>query len=135
MAAATTSLSWSSSSFLNNRTLTTNSNNQPSIIPPSSPFLVLAQKKAKKTRKIILIEDVTDVGKKGQLLDVKAGFYRNFLHPSGKARIVTTDLIKESRVVKLPVAIFVSMVISTSLHTFTLHSFNGKYCSILGHMS
>ncbi|GJU14338.1 uncharacterized WD repeat-containing protein-like protein isoform X2 [Tanacetum coccineum] len=43
---------------------------------------------------IILIEDVTDVGKKGQLLDVKARFYRNFLHPSGKARIVTTDLIK-----------------------------------------
>ncbi|GJX60972.1 50S ribosomal protein L9, chloroplastic [Tanacetum coccineum] len=98
MAAATTSLSWSSSSFLNNRTLTTNSNNHPSIKPPSSPFLVLAQKKAKKTRKIILIEDVTDVGKKGQLLDVKAGFYRNFLHPSGKARIVTTDLIKEMKV-------------------------------------
>ncbi|GJT09153.1 50S ribosomal protein L9, chloroplastic [Tanacetum coccineum] len=48
--------------------------------------------------KIILIEYVTDVGKKGQLLDVKARFYRNFLQPSGKARIVTTDLIKEMKV-------------------------------------
>ncbi|KAL8092466.1 hypothetical protein AgCh_034665 [Apium graveolens] len=38
-----------------------------------------------------------DVGKKGQLLDVKAGFYRNFLLPSGKAQIVTTSLIKEMK--------------------------------------
>lgn len=46
------------------------------------------------TFQIILKEDVVDVGKKGQLLDVKAGFYRNFLLPSGKAQIVTTSLIK-----------------------------------------
>ena len=38
-----------------------------------------------------------DVGKKGQLLDVKAGYYRNFLLPSGKAQIVTTSLIKEMK--------------------------------------
>ncbi|KAK1435116.1 hypothetical protein QVD17_00876 [Tagetes erecta] len=93
---AVTTLSWSSSSWLNNRTLTTPTTNQP-IKQPSS-LLVLAQKKAKKTRKIILIEDVTDVGKKGQLLDVKAGFYRNFLHPTGKARIVTPLLLKEMKV-------------------------------------
>ena len=43
---------------------------------------------------IILKEDVVDVGKKGQLLDVKAGYYRNFLLPSGKAQIVTASLIK-----------------------------------------
>ncbi|TYH70086.1 hypothetical protein ES332_D05G094500v1 [Gossypium tomentosum] len=36
-------------------------------------FVVFAQKKAKKTRKIILKEDVEYLGKKGQLLDVKAG--------------------------------------------------------------
>lgn len=43
---------------------------------------------------IILKEDVADVGKKGQLLDVKAGFYRNFLLPLGKAQMVTPTIIK-----------------------------------------
>ncbi|XP_044471623.1 50S ribosomal protein L9, chloroplastic [Mangifera indica] len=59
--------------------------------------LVLAQKKAKKTRKIILKEDVEQLGRKGQLLDVKAGFYRNYLLPMGKAQIVTADLLKEMK--------------------------------------
>ncbi|XP_076942707.1 large ribosomal subunit protein bL9c-like [Bidens hawaiensis] len=95
---AVSSLSWSSSSWLNNRTLTTTTNEGIIINKSSSAFVVLAQKKARKTRKIILIEDVTDVGKKGQLLDVKAGFYRNFLHPSGKARIVTPVLLKEMKI-------------------------------------
>lgn len=43
---------------------------------------------------IILKEDVEDLGKKGQLLDVKAGFYRNYLLPMGKAQIVTSTLLK-----------------------------------------
>ncbi|KAG5248279.1 hypothetical protein OIU76_030483 [Salix suchowensis] len=59
------------------------------------PMQVLAQKKAKKTRKIILKEDVIDLGKRGQLVDVKAGYYRNFLLPTGKAQIVTPGLFKE----------------------------------------
>ncbi|XP_071711538.1 large ribosomal subunit protein bL9c-like [Rutidosis leptorrhynchoides] len=96
---AAASLSWNSSSWLNNnRTLTATTNEPIKISDKSSAFLIFAQKKAKKTRKIILIEDVTDVGKKGQLLDVKAGFYRNYLHPSGKARIVTPVLLKEMKV-------------------------------------
>ncbi|KAK9072633.1 hypothetical protein SSX86_009068 [Deinandra increscens subsp. villosa] len=98
MASPAATLSWTSSSWLNNRTLTRNASEGIKISDKSSAFVVLAQKKAKKTRKIILIEDVTDVGKKGQLLDVKAGFYRNFLHPSGKARIVTPVLLKEMKV-------------------------------------
>ncbi|KAI3679466.1 hypothetical protein L2E82_51377 [Cichorium intybus] len=98
MASPAASLSWNSSSWLTNRTLTRSTNEGARISDKGSPFVVFAQKKAKKTRKIILIEDVTDVGKKGQLLDVKAGFYRNFLHPSGKARIVTPILLKEMKV-------------------------------------
>lgn len=43
---------------------------------------------------IILKEDVADLGKQGQLLDVRAGFYRNFLLPTGKAQIVTPLLLK-----------------------------------------
>ena len=98
MASPAVTLSWNSSSWLNNRTLTTTTNEGIKISDKASTFVVLAQKKAKKTRKIILTEDVTDVGKKGQLLDVKAGFYRNFLHPTGKARIVTPNLLKEMKI-------------------------------------
>ncbi|KVH90740.1 50S ribosomal protein L9, chloroplastic [Cynara cardunculus var. scolymus] len=98
MASPAASLSWNSSSWLSNRTLTRNINHSAPISDRSSVFVILAQKKAKKTRKIILTEDVIDVGKKGQLLDVKAGFFRNFLHPAGKAQIVTPVLIKEMKV-------------------------------------
>ncbi|KAL9293840.1 putative ribosomal protein L9 [Arabidopsis thaliana] len=58
-------------------------------------FEVVSQKKAKKLRKVILKEDVTDLGKQGQLLDVKAGFFRNFLLPTGKAQLMTPLLLKE----------------------------------------
>ncbi|KAL0905134.1 hypothetical protein M5K25_027314 [Dendrobium thyrsiflorum] len=70
---------------------------------------ILAQKKAKKTRKakpqsIILKEDVTELGKKGELLEVKAGFYRNFLLPLGKAQIVTPLLINAAAGLISPVS-------------------------------
>lgn len=64
----------------------------------TSILTVVAQKKAKKTRKIILKEDVADLGKKGQLMDVRAGFYRNYLLPMGKAQIVTPVLLKEMKI-------------------------------------
>ncbi|GJW31362.1 50S ribosomal protein L9, chloroplastic, partial [Tanacetum coccineum] len=64
------------------------------VVAVNDNFLVAGGFQGELVCKIILIEDATDVGKKGHLLDVKAGFYMNFLHPSGKARIVTTDLIK-----------------------------------------
>lgn len=131
MATTTAStLSWASSSCLQNHNFTNKKLAQTPIVSPV--FVIVAQKKAKKTRKvwsfatplnfnwphfafiwfdwvlwgflmcvcfgfvgqIILKEDVVDVGKKGQLLDVKAGYYRNFLLPSGKAQIVTASLIK-----------------------------------------
>lgn len=43
---------------------------------------------------IILKEDVPELGMKGQLIDVKAGYYRNYLFPMGKAQIVTPVLLK-----------------------------------------
>ncbi|XP_021278588.1 50S ribosomal protein L9, chloroplastic [Herrania umbratica] len=60
-------------------------------------FVVFAQKKAKRTRKIILKEDVEYLGKKGELLDVKAGYFRNYLLPMGKAQIITPVLLKEMK--------------------------------------
>uniref|UniRef100_A0A0D6R5I6 Large ribosomal subunit protein bL9c n=1 Tax=Araucaria cunninghamii TaxID=56994 RepID=A0A0D6R5I6_ARACU len=61
------------------------------------PFLVIAQKKGKKIRQIVLTKDVSEVGKKGDLVTVKAGFFRNFLFPRGEAQIATTEYLKELR--------------------------------------
>ncbi|KAJ4825041.1 60S ribosomal protein L9 [Turnera subulata] len=80
-------LSWSSSTSL-----------QKSKLPDRrTAFVVIAQKKVKKLRKIILKEDIKHVGTKGEMVDVRAGFYRNFLLPMGKAQLVTPALIKEMR--------------------------------------
>ncbi|AES88522.1 50S ribosomal protein L9 [Medicago truncatula] len=77
---------------------TSNLNTSSQFSNKTSRFLIFAQKKAKKTRKIILKEDILNVGKKGELLDVKAGFFRNYLFPSGKAQIATADLLKELKI-------------------------------------
>ncbi|CAK9140155.1 unnamed protein product [Ilex paraguariensis] len=99
MASTATSLSWSSSSWLHTRSSLTKSMNETTRFSDKDSVLaIVAQKKAKKTRKIILKEDVAYLGKKGQLLDVKAGYYRNFLSPMGKAQIVTPLLIKEMKI-------------------------------------
>ncbi|GAV69943.1 Ribosomal_L9_N domain-containing protein/Ribosomal_L9_C domain-containing protein [Cephalotus follicularis] len=97
MASASTAatLPWSRSSWLHSFVGTTNETTK--LLDKRTVMVVVAQKKAKKTRKIILKEDVDDLGKKGQLLDVKAGFYRNFLLPMGKAQIVTPVLLKEMK--------------------------------------
>ncbi|CAI9785908.1 unnamed protein product [Fraxinus pennsylvanica] len=95
---ASTSLSWNSSSWLNNRCLTKNMNSETTkLMNGTSVLTVVAQKKAKKVRKIILKDDVAELGKKGQLIDVKAGFLRNFLLPMGMAQIVTPELLKEMK--------------------------------------
>ncbi|XP_065869340.1 large ribosomal subunit protein bL9c [Euphorbia lathyris] len=94
--ASSSTLSWSSSSWLHSFSGPTN---EVSKLPERrTSMLILAQKKARKTRKIMLKEDVTNLGKKGQLLDVKAGFYRNFLLPMGKAQIVTPVILKEMKI-------------------------------------
>ncbi|KAK9168563.1 hypothetical protein Syun_000703 [Stephania yunnanensis] len=95
---ASTPLSWSPSPLLP-KTFSGITNDPSRVSPKRAPVtLVVAQKKAKKTRKVILKEDVVKLGKKGQLLDVKAGYYRNFLLPMGMAQIVTPILLKEMRV-------------------------------------
>ncbi|KAK6163430.1 hypothetical protein DH2020_000294 [Rehmannia glutinosa] len=95
---ASTSLSWASSSWLQNHSFSNN------VVTDTmkgtdrvSVLKIVAQKKAKKVRKIILKEDVTELGKKGQLMDVKAGYFRNYLLPMGMAQIVTPGLLKEMK--------------------------------------
>lgn len=42
---------------------------------------------------VILLENVTNVGKLGDLVNVKAGYARNYLVPQGKATIATKENI------------------------------------------
>jgi large subunit ribosomal protein L9 len=43
---------------------------------------------------VILTEDIQEVGKKGDSLKARAGFYRNFLLPKGKAQLLTPEVLK-----------------------------------------
>ncbi len=47
--------------------------------------------------KVLLIKDVKNVGKKGEIKEVKDGYGRNFLVAKGFARIATPDVIQEWR--------------------------------------
>ncbi|XP_023520960.1 50S ribosomal protein L9, chloroplastic [Cucurbita pepo subsp. pepo] len=96
MASLTTALSWRSSVGLPN--FAASFEETAKFSHGRTALVVVAQKKATKSRKIILKEDVPELGKKGQLIDVKAGYYRNYLFPMGKAQIVTPVLLKEMRI-------------------------------------
>lgn len=58
-------------------------------------LVIVAQGKVKKYRQVILTDDIEEVGKKGDTLKVRAGFYRNFLLPKGKATLLTPEVLKE----------------------------------------
>jgi large subunit ribosomal protein L9 len=45
----------------------------------------------------ILTQDVTKVGQKGQLVNVKAGYFRNFLSPNGLAIVATETLVEKAQ--------------------------------------
>ena len=45
--------------------------------------------------KLILLEDLKDIGKKGEVKYVKTGYARNYLIPQGKARLATQDALDE----------------------------------------
>lgn len=44
--------------------------------------------------KLLLVEDVADLGRKGDLVDVKPGFARNYLIPQGKAVVADHRTIR-----------------------------------------
>ncbi|CAL4887888.1 unnamed protein product [Urochloa decumbens] len=58
-------------------------------------LVIVAQGKVKKYRQVILTDDIEEVGKKGDTLKVRAGFFRNFLLPKGKATLLTPEVLKE----------------------------------------
>mmetsp|Transcript_9556 Transcript_9556/g.22988 ORF Transcript_9556/g.22988 Transcript_9556/m.22988 type:complete len:196 (-) Transcript_9556:27-614(-) len=70
---------------------------QPRLNPATSRATVLrvsAQKAVKKTRQVVLKEQIPGVGNKGELVKVSSGYFRNFLEPQGKAEVATTDILQ-----------------------------------------
>ncbi|PAN09026.1 hypothetical protein GQ55_1G443300 [Panicum hallii var. hallii] len=61
----------------------------------ATSLVIVAQGKVKKYRQVILTDDIEEVGRKGDTLKVRAGFYRNFLLPKGKATLLTPEVLKE----------------------------------------
>lgn len=60
---------------------------------PASVQVFAAKKAAKK--QVVLVQDVANLGKKGEVVGVKAGFYRNFLFPKGMAKFATKDILEK----------------------------------------
>ncbi|RLN08730.1 50S ribosomal protein L9, chloroplastic [Panicum miliaceum] len=64
----------------------------------ATSLVIVAQGKVKKYRQVILTDDIEEVGRKGDTLKVRAGFYRNFLLPKGKATLLTPEVLKEMQI-------------------------------------
>nr|Q8L803.1 RecName: Full=Large ribosomal subunit protein bL9c; AltName: Full=50S ribosomal protein L9, chloroplastic; AltName: Full=CL9; Flags: Precursor [Triticum aestivum]AAM92711.1 putative plastid ribosomal protein CL9 [Triticum aestivum] len=80
-------LPWTAAAFSYPRRLQTR--RAPSLV-------IVAQGRVKKYRQVILKDDIDEIsGKKGDTMKVRAGFYRNFLLPKGKATLLTPDVLKE----------------------------------------
>lgn len=57
-------------------------------------FEIVAQKKVQKRSQIVLKQDVACLGKTGELVSVKRGYFRNYLYPYGKAQAATPEFLK-----------------------------------------
>ena len=54
---------------------------------------VVARKAVKKTKQVVLTEQINGLGNKGDLVKVANGYHRNFLAPWGKAEIATAEVL------------------------------------------
>ncbi|CAI5476245.1 unnamed protein product [Closterium sp. Yama58-4] len=96
MAAATTSASFATFSGLRAENVTARpaAVTLPAAASAARPAVV-ATKKVAKRKQIILTKNVPNVGKAGDLLSVRLGFFRNFLFPQGFAKTATPQILKE----------------------------------------
>ena len=58
-----------------------------------APLRVVAQRAVKKTKQVVLTQQIPGMGNKGDLIKVANGYFRNFLEPQGKAEIATTSVL------------------------------------------
>ncbi|KAI5071596.1 hypothetical protein GOP47_0013847 [Adiantum capillus-veneris] len=66
-------------------------------VPVPKKFEIVSQKKVQKKTQIVLKQDVPLLGKTGQLMTVKRGYFRNYLYPFGKAQVATPEFLKAIR--------------------------------------
>ncbi|GBG83038.1 hypothetical protein CBR_g36656 [Chara braunii] len=57
--------------------------------------LIVAQKKVQKKQQIILTKSMDKLGKEGDLVTVKPGYFRNYLYPYGMAKVATAQVLKQ----------------------------------------
>jgi large subunit ribosomal protein L9 len=43
---------------------------------------------------VILLQDIEKLGRQGDLLTVKVGYWRNFLLPQGQAKVASQDILE-----------------------------------------
>ncbi|KXZ43264.1 hypothetical protein GPECTOR_96g730 [Gonium pectorale] len=66
---------------------------------PSSrvALVVEANKKVAKKTKVILVNDIPNVGREGEIRSVPVGYWRNFLLPNGMAKIASEAILNQIR--------------------------------------
>ncbi|GAX84145.1 hypothetical protein CEUSTIGMA_g11568.t1 [Chlamydomonas eustigma] len=62
-----------------------------------SPLVVLANKRVQKKTKVILTKEFPGLGKEGEIKSVPVGYWRNFLLPSGVAKIADSSILEAIR--------------------------------------
>src|SRR3989344_4350463 len=55
--------------------------------------------------KIILLQDIPKIGRKGDIKDVNDGYARNFLLPKNLAGLATPEIVKNAQIKKLKIGI------------------------------
>ncbi|GLI59188.1 hypothetical protein VaNZ11_001021 [Volvox africanus] len=60
-------------------------------------LVVEANKKVAKKTKVILVNDIPNVGREGEIRSVPVGYWRNFLLPNGMAKIASDAILAQIR--------------------------------------
>eukprot|EP00798_Chlamydomonas_sp_ICE-L_P024685 gene24685-10315_t len=98
----------------------------------TTTVMVVAQKKVVKRTKVILMKDMESLGKVGDIKQVPVGYWRNFLLPTGSAKVADAKILEVIRAKKenqLRAAMEVkaqAQALATALTTFGKFSLKKK---------
>jgi len=83
--------------------------------------------------KVILNTDIPKLGRKGQLVNVKPGYFRNFLGPKDLAAIATPTLLERAQEVEAQIAKENEVKKQEAISRFT--ALNGKTVNVSGKLN
>ncbi len=83
--------------------------------------------------KVILNTDIPKLGRKGQLVNVKPGYFRNFLGPKDLAAIATPTLLERAQEVEAQIAKENEVKKQEAVSRFT--ALNGKTVNVSGKLN